>query len=72
MGRVRWAVMVAALLVGVIALGGIAVRGFSLVLGGAATLAVIVAGLILCARLPGQTFFKDSSPTRAHDSLPYP
>ena len=72
MGRVRWAVMVVAVVVGGIALGAIAVRGFSLLLGGAATFAVIVAGLILCGRLPGQTFFKDSSPTRAHDSLPYP
>jgi hypothetical protein len=72
MGRVPWVVMGAALLVGGITLAGIAVRGFSLLGGGAATLAVIVAGLILCGRLPGQTFFKDSSPTRAHDSLPYP
>jgi hypothetical protein len=65
-------VLVMAMVVGGIALGAIAVRGFSLLLGGAATLAAIVAGLILCGRLPGQTFFKDSSPTRAHDSLPYP
>lgn len=67
-----WLVAVATTVVGGIALLFIVMNGFSWVFGGLLTCAAIVAVLIVCGRLPGQTFFKDSSPTRAHDSLQYP
>lgn len=50
----------------------IATNGLSLLLGGIVLVALIGAILVLCGRLPGQSFFGDSSPTRAHDSLHYP
>ena len=68
----RWLITIATTLVGGIAAIFMAMDGSSWVFGGLLTLAVIVAVLIVCGRLPGQTFFKDSSPTRAHDSLQYP
>ena len=67
-----WLVTIATTLVGGTALVFILVDGLSWLFGTLLTLAAIVAVLILCGRLPGQTFFKDSSPTRAHDSLQYP
>jgi hypothetical protein len=67
-----WLVTIATVVVGGTALTFILMDGFSWMFGGLLTLAVIVAILIVCGRLPGQTFFKDSSPTRAHDSLQYP
>jgi len=50
----------------------IVTRGLSLLGGGILLAAVAVVILALCGRLPGQSFFGDSSPTRAHDSLNYP
>jgi len=67
-----WLVTIATILVGGTALVFIMMDGLSWLFGGLLTFAVFVAVLILCGRLPGQTFFKDSSPTRAHDSLQYP
>ena len=67
-----WLVTTATILVGGTALIFIVMGGFSWVFGGLLTCAAIVAILIVCGRLPGQTFFKDSSPTRAYDSLQYP
>lgn len=58
--------------VGGAALALIATNGLSLLLGGIVLVALIGAILVLCGRLPGQSFFGDSSPTRAHDSLHYP
>lgn len=75
MQRVRWFGWVAilvAVVVGGIALTLIVTRGMSLLFGGILLAAVAVAVLALCGRLPGQSFFGDSSPTRAHDSLNYP
>lgn len=75
MRRVRWVgwvAILAAVIVGGIALAVIATRGLSLLFGGVLLAAVAVAVLALCGRLPGQSFFGDSSPTRAHDSLNYP
>lgn len=71
----RWLwrlVTIATILIGGTALIFIVMDGFSWVFGVLLTCAAIVAILIVCGRLPGQTFFKDSSPTRAHDSLQYP
>lgn len=67
-----WLVTIATILVGGTALVFILMDGLSWLFGSLLTLAAIVTVLILCGRLPGQTFFKDSSPTRAHDSLQYP
>ncbi len=75
MRRVRWFGWVAiavAIVVGAIAMTQILTRGLSLLLGSILLAAVAVAVLALCGRLPGQSFFGDSSPTRAHDSLNYP
>lgn len=75
MRRVRWFGWVAiavAIAVGAIAMTQILTRGLSLLLGSILLAAVAVAVLSLCGRLPGQSFFGDSSPTRAHDSLNYP
>ncbi len=75
MRRVRWfgwfAILVA-VVGGAIALAQIMARGLSLLFGSILLAAVAVAVLALCGRLPGQSFFGDSSPTRAHDSLHYP
>jgi hypothetical protein len=68
----RWLVTIATILVGGIALIFLVMDGFTWMFGGLLTFAGIVAVLIVCGRLPGQTFFKDSSPARAHDSLQYP
>jgi hypothetical protein len=75
MRRVRWVGWVAisvAVIVGGIALALILTRGLSLLFGSVLLAAVAVAVLAVCGRLPGQSFFGDSSPTRAHDSLNYP
>jgi Mn2+/Fe2+ NRAMP family transporter len=75
MRRVRWAgwvVIVTAVIVGGVALALILTRGLSLLFGGVLLAAVAVTVLALCGRFPGQSFFGDSSPTRAHDSLNYP
>ncbi len=75
MRRVRWVGWVAisvAVIVGGIALALIVTRGLSLLFGSVLLAAVAVAVLAVCGRLPGQSFFGDSSPTRAHDSLNYP
>jgi len=72
MRRVRWIVVIAAIIVGGVASTLIATNGLSLLLGGMLLAALVGAILALCGRLPGQSFFGDSSPTRAHDSLHYP
>ena len=72
MRRVRWIVVIAAIVVVAGAATRIATNGLSLLLGGIVLAALIGAILALCGRLPGQSFFGDSSPTRAHDSLHYP
>jgi hypothetical protein len=75
MRRVRWVGWVAifgAIIIGGLALTLILTRGPSLLFGSILLAAVAVAVLALCGRLPGQSFFGDSSPTRAHDSLHYP
>jgi hypothetical protein len=72
MRRVRWLVGIAAVAVGGVALTRIAANGLSLLLGSLVLVALIAAVLALCGRLPGQSFFGDDSPTRAHDSLHYP
>jgi len=69
---VGWGAILVALVVGGTALTLIVTRGLSLLFGGVLLAAVAVAVLALCGRLPGQSFFADSSPTRAHDSLHYP
>jgi len=72
MRRVRWGVVIAAIVVGGAALALIATHGLSLPLGGMALVALIGATLARCGRLPGQSCFGDASPTRAHNSLHYP
>lgn len=75
MRHVRWVGWVAIFLavsVAGVALTLILTRGLSLLFGSILLAAVAVAVLALCGRLPGQSFFGDSSPTRAHDSLNYP
>ena len=75
MRRVRWFGWVAilvAIVVGAVALTLILTRGVSILFGSILLVAVVVAVLALCGRLPGQSFFGDSSPARAHDSLNYP
>lgn len=75
MRRVRWVGWIAifvAVVVGGIALAQIVTRGLSLLFGSILLAAVALTVLALCGRLPGQSFFGDSSPTRAHDSLNYP
>jgi hypothetical protein len=67
-----WVAIFAAIVVGAMALTQIATRGLSLLFGSILLAAVAVTVLALCGRLPGQSFFGDSSPTRAHDSLHYP
>jgi hypothetical protein len=67
----RVAILVA-IVVGATALAQIVTRGLSLLFGSILLAAVAVTALALCGRLPGQSFFGDSSPTRAHDSLHYP
>ena len=69
---VGWLAICVAVVVGGIALALILTRGLSLLFGSILLAAVAVAVLALCGRLPGQSFFGDSSPTRAHDSLNYP
>jgi uncharacterized membrane-anchored protein len=69
---VGWVAILVALAVGSTALTLIVTRGLSLLFGSILLAAVAVAVLALCGRLPGQFFFGDSSPTRAHDSLHYP
>lgn len=69
---VGWVAILMAVVVGGIALTLIVTRGLSLLFGGILLAAVAVTVLALCGRLPGQSFFGDSSPTRAHDSLHYP
>ena len=67
-----WVAILAAIVVGAMALTQILTRGLSLLFGSILLAAVAVTVLALCGRLPGQSFFGDSSPTRAHDSLHYP
>lgn len=75
MRRVRWlgwVVILVAIVVGAIALALIVTRGMSFLFGSILLAAVAIGALALCGRLPGQSFFGESSPTRAHDSLNYP
>ncbi len=75
MRRVRWVgwfAILGAIIVGGLALTLILTRGLSILFGSILLAAVAVAALALCGRLPGQSFFGDSSPTRAHNSLNYP
>ena len=72
MRGVRGIVVVAAIIVGGVASTLIATNGLSPLLGNIVLAALVGAILALCGRLPGQSFFGDSSPTRAHDSLHYP
>ena len=67
-----WVAILAAIVVGAMALTQIVTRGLSLLFGSILLAAVAVTVLAVCGRLPGQSFFGDSSPTRAHDSLHYP
>lgn len=69
---VGWLAIFVAVVVGGIAVALIVTRGMSLLFGSTLLAAVAVTVLALCGRLPGQSFFGDSSPTRAHDSLHYP
>lgn len=69
---VGWLAIFVAVVVGGIAVALIVTRGMSLLFGSILLAAVAVTVLALCGRLPGQSFFGDSSPTRAHDSLHYP
>ena len=69
---VGWVAILVALVVGGIALTLIVTRGLSLLFGSILLAAGAVTVLALCGRLPGQSFFGDPSPTRAHDSLHYP
>ena len=69
---VRRVAIVAGILGGGAALALMAIPGLSPWSGGVLTLGMIGVALALCGRLPGQSFFKDSSPIRAYDSLQYP
>ena len=71
--RCVWRVaIVAGILGGGITLALAVIPALSPWSGGVLTLAMIGVALALCGRLPGQSFFKDSSPMRAYDSLQYP